>query len=588
MKRILVPMIAVVLAVACNNEKPAPENAEATRPTVAKTPPRPDRAFHSPNQALDRTVLSTIPSGKRDFRRDPPRVESVDAQVLEGGRVRLSVRFAEKDLPRVIQLQDEKETVTLRDDGAEGDTAGDGIFTGTAAIAPEFLRERAAVARRFAASREMSVFRNRQLVRLQKPVLEFRPDRFRIPDVFDFPPPPPPPAIDPARSLLINAPTVVGDPKRAGNPCVAGSNALGPWSFGSLMTEMANQSATGITPSQLVQRWLEEWALDQTVNGPDVPARTNINNVITAWKNASGGGALDMKKAPFRLIAIVNRIDLADNPSYGGNANSGELRFVFGLMNNCQPTRFAVIFEYGVPPKSCFGLKAYAQQWRNLSNLAVGSAAYNAALQAITDPITVHGAGGSKPNGSALNQLRSNENFLNPLWELREFRINAASRLLEQTTTKQTPITSFNNQASLRDFINNNQASILNGTYVVDLLLNGAPFLSGSAPMPPGVWNGAAVVNNNDARNKFSLGTCSGCHFTETKTPFVHINPASPIGSPAALSGFLTGINMNDPVVAATPRSYHDLQDRKNRIDAIQGSPCFILGLFNQPRRMVH
>jgi hypothetical protein len=102
------------------------------------------------------------------------------------------------------------------------------------------------------------------------------------------------------------------------------------------------------------------------------------------------------------------------------------------------------------------------------------------------------------------------------------------------------------------------------------------------------VWNGAATVNNNDARNKFSLGTCSGCHFTETNTPFVHINPSSPIGSPAALSGFLTGINMNDPVVTGTPRSYHDLQDRKNRIDAIQGTPCFILGLFNQPRRMVH
>ena len=106
--------------------------------------------------------------------------------------------------------------------------------------------------------------------------------------------------------------------------------------------------------------------------------------------------------------------------------------------------------------------------------------------------------------------------------------------------------------------------------------------------MPPGVWNGAAVVNNNNARNKFSLGTCRGCHFTETQTPFVHIDPSSPIGSPAQLSQFLTGFTMPDPVIPATTRAYHDLQDRKNRIDAIQGSPCLFVTLFHQPLRMVH
>lgn len=575
MKRIIVLLALLAVAIACADKRP-------------NNGPR-DPAFHSPQQPLDRSVLSTIPSGNRDFRRDPPRVDAVDVELLDASRVRLEVRFAGENLPRVLKLQDEKESVTFRDDGQEGDaTAGDLLFTGTATTSPEFLRERQNVASRLAESRTVTVFRNRQRVQIPKIASELRPGRFRVPDIFDFPPPPPPPAIDPPRSLLINDPLVVGDPTRAGNPCVAGSNAMGPWSFGFLMTEMANQAATGITPSQFVKRLLEEWVLDQTINGPDVPARTAINGVISSWQTASGGPNLDMSKAPFRLIAIVNRIDLADNPGYGGSANSGEMRFVFGLMNNCQPTRFAVIFEYGVPPKSCSGLKNYAQQWRNLSGLALGSPAYNAALQAITDPIAVHGAGGTKPNGSALNQLRTNENFLNLLWELREFRINAASRLLEQTTTKQTPITTFNNGTALRDYINNNQAAILNSTYVVDLLLNGSPFLSGSAPMPPGVWNGAAVVNNNDARNKFSLGTCSGCHFTETQTPFVHIDPSSPIGTPAQLSQFLTGFTMADPVVPATTRAYHDLQDRKNRIDAIQGSPCLFVTLFHQPLRMVH
>lgn len=583
MKRIIVLLALFAAAIAC----------AVTRPNYGHS-----SGFHSPHQPLDQSVLSTIPSGNRDFRRDPPRVDAVDVELLDASRVRLEVHFAEENLPRVLKLQDEQQPVTLRDDGQEGDAiAGDQVFTGTVTTSPEFLRERQNVAARLAKSPTVTVFRNRQRVEIPQIIGEFRPGRFRMPDVFDFPPPPPSPAINPERSLLINAPPVVGDPTRAGNPCVAGSNAMGPWSFGFLMTEMANQSATGITPSQFVKRWLEEWVLDQTINGPDVSARTAINGVISSWQTASGGPNLDMSKAPFRLIAIVNRIDLADNPGYGGSANSGEMRFVFGLLNNCQPKPFAVIFEYGVPPKSCFGLKNYAQQWRNLSGLALGSPAYNAALQAITDPIVVHGAGGTKPNGSALNQLRTNENFLNPRWELREFRINAASRLLEQTTTKQTPISTFNNGTALRDYINNNQAAILNSTYVVDLLLNGSPFLSGSAPMPPdvapgvppGVWNGAAVVNNNNARNKFSLGTCSGCHFTETQTPFVHIDPRSPIGAPAQLSQFLTGfIIMPDPVEPATTREYHDLEDRENRINGIQGSPCIFVTLFHQPPRMVH
>lgn len=603
MKRLIIPAIAVWLSVACTQEKPvATTAADTAAPSpeaaaVQEAAQLEQTSFHAPLRELERTPLSSIPTGKRDFRRDPPQVADVVMEPAGGaaGTVRLLVRFAERGLPNVINLETETTPVALRDDGQNGDErAGDGLFTATTQLPQEFVRERTELARRFtgaeAGAPNERVFRGRNLVAAKLPAPPARGTRVLSP--FDFPGNfglPPLPIVNSERSLLVRDPKVVGDPTRAGNPCVAGSNANGPWSFSFLMTEMANQAATGVTPSQFTRKWLDQWLVAQPINGPPVPARPNMNNVIQQWLAASGGPNLDLKKAPFRLIAIVNRIDLADNPSYGKTAGAGELRFVFGLMNGCQPTPFAVIFEYGVPPMNCLLLRQYAQKWKNLSALVPGTAAYNAALQAITDPIVKRGAGGAKPNGSTLNQLRTNEIFLAAPWELREFVIEPASHLLKETTTKQTPIAAHNNTPATTNFVNANLAAILNGTYVVPLQFPPAtPFLSGNAPIPPNFWRGNPQIANNDARSLFSLGTCNGCHFGETNTPFVHINPSSPIGAPAALSGFLTGITLPDPVVPATTRSYNDLLNRKNKLNALASSPCIIRGLFFQPHHMVH
>ena len=548
-------------------------------------------AFHSPLQPIDRGVLSTIPSGHRDFRRDPPRVADVTAEPLGGGKVRLLVRFEERGLPRVLILALENERVEVRDDGAGGDAkAGDGIFTVETTLPEEFLADRQKVARRTAETKSGKVFRNRRLVEMRIPISAIESNRFAVLSPFDFPPLFAPP-VDPAKSLMVVDPGVVRDPSRAGNPCTGG-NALGAWSFGHLMTEMANTGATGVTPSNFVRNWLNQWTVPQPINGPPVPARPQVvANIINPWLAASGGGSLNMAKAPLRLLAIVNRIDLHDNAAYG-TASGGELRFVFGVMSNCQPTRFAVILEYGVPPMSCPALKAYAHKWQALTAMTPGTPAYNAALEAITDPITNHGAMPSKPNESAINQVRTNELFIGSPWELREFRVDASHQLRE-TTTKQTPIGTFNDTATFTAQANANAAAILNHTYVVPMALPGPiPYLSGNAPVPsapgkPNFWRGSPAIANNDVRSFASLNTCNGCHSGETATAFVHVNPSSPIGFPAGLSGFLTGETIPDPAVPATMRAYHDLQDRKQKLQALLTSPCIIHGLFDQPLRMV-
>ena len=88
--------------------------------------------------------------------------------------------------------------------------------------------------------------------------------------------------------------------------------------------------------------------------------------LINRWQTASGGptATLDLNQAPFRLLAIVNRIDLRENLTYGAGS-AGEGRLVFGAVDptTCAPLKFTVIFEYGIHRTGCIALKAWANNW---------------------------------------------------------------------------------------------------------------------------------------------------------------------------------------------------------------------------------
>ena len=596
-------------------------------------------------------ALPTLAQETTDPSADPPRVESMEATPLESalaeGNALLRVRFAPdaKVGPEVKTVIDDRDVI-LTDDGANGgdETAGDGLYSAIISLDFNSLAENqerveqlnanptptpapadtsvdaptsAGATGEESSTDAVATTGDEESLASNDAILvpDFEEGRDRqgtsaVPKV-DFRNVRPGQfvplrpigtyrSVDPARSLVITDIRVVEDPSRTFNPCTGRGTPLGAWTFGYLMTQMANQPRTGITPSAFVRQWLDKWMNDQTTaNGWTAAKRQKIKAlVIDPWEQASGGPGmpLDLRKAPFRLLAIVNRIDLRTNSVYGGGS-AGEGRFVFGVLDmrptgridpytgqpqtGCTPTQFTTIFEYGIDRTGC-AIRDWGRQWYNLRYYVLGSAAYNAALQAITDQFTRANVAPRKPNGSALNQLRTNEIAIaNPspddTWQMREFRLPPPNGHLQEVNVKLTPDDTLRNKDLTANYVNADTPRILLQRHDVPLFWLGQKFLGNHSNVPFGVfWDDGTsiVIANRQARHLFSLNTCSACHAGETNTVFTHIKPAA-FGTPAGLSGFMTGITVNDPADTTPSRTFNEFKRRSIDLDKLVHSPCF-------------
>lgn len=390
----------------------------------------------------------------------------------------------------------------------------------------------------------------------------------------------------PSKELFVTDVSVVDDCLRTTwGPCISGAlppppATQGAWTFGTRMASLAGTTDPA-TLSTFTLNWLHSWSTDQTVNGDLVPARTNIQSVVIApWLAASGGKILDMTKAPFRLLAIVARLDLRENAGYSGGSSAGEGRFVYDLLDaGGNPTQFLVIFEYGLDAADCAAVLKWANDWHALGGHTFGPD-YNAALQGVTDRFATIGASPGKPNGSAINQVRTDEVQLvlpNTLWELREFKlINPATGLvtpvpLTESTVAQTPARSLQHTAAISTYVNANAPAILANNYVVPLIWSGSPFRGGAAPNNLDLnWDGpppiCTSITDPNARAAFSVNTCNGCHGRpETGTTFKQVEPRN-VGSASVLSGFLTGTSVTD--MCGVNHNFNDIERR--RVDLCQ------------------
>jgi hypothetical protein len=334
------------------------------------------------------------------------------------------------------------------------------------------------------------------------------------------------------RELEIRDLSVVEDPVRTAPG--------GAWTFGKLMENMA---ATPEAAPGMVETLLSTWLTDQNINGFTVPARPTMQDLILTPFPRTPDGALDLSRAPFRLLAIVNRIDLQDPASN----TAGEGRFVFGVLDQSgNPLQLTMIVEYNIPAGSAQDVLDLANAWHGLSSLPFPSEQYNAALQAVTERFTSRNAAPGRVNGSALGQFRANDFFTLGEWEFREFHLSAATGLLAPAPVALTPDRSFNNTTTLADYINANEAAILQQKHIVPETFEGQPFLAGSMITDFFTWSAPGV--NPEAREKFALNTCNGCHTSplETNTFVFQVSPRS-LGQESTLSPFLLGTQTFDP-----------------------------------------
>ncbi len=430
---------------------------------------------------------------------------------------------------------------------------------------------------------------------------------------------------DPAKTLGINDLSVVQDPSRTYNPCLdsninaisaADGNVNGAWSFKTLMANMANTSVTGVSAQQFMHEWLVLWMNNQTVNNFTINARTNIQNFFPGWDGVNAS-TLDIDRLPFRLLAIMNRIDLGTTSLYGG-ASPGETRFVFGLMdpNSCSARPMTVILEYEDVTPACTDVKARANEWVALDSLPLPSPSYNAALQAITDQVTLANAAPAKPNGSAIGQVRSNDFAFSVPWQLREFRLFAGGPFLEPDTIKQTPHEPQYNTGGvdnglLAEYIENEANDILCeahsvpeqyafSTGVQDFLTGHVDYNLGdfwnapvnAAALPssfPACYETTLTSTPNPADipsevlHKMSINTCDDCHSGETLTSFVHVNWSSnaSFSIPANFSDFVTGNGgvghfVTDPRGSGLTREFDEFARRGQILDDLATGSCGI------------
>jgi hypothetical protein len=364
-----------------------------------------------------------------------------------------------------------------------------------------------------------------------------------------------------SHELMIKTISVADDPVRtrfAGDPS---DPRTGAWTFKRLIENMA---PTPEDAPSMVLDFLTSFTVPQTIDGFTIDPRPRIQSLIDFWPRTPDG-ALDLAQAPVQLLAIVNRFDLRDL----ANGDAGEARFVFNFTFFGNSTQANLILEYKLPAATAEEVLGWAQAFHGLGAIPF-SEDYNVALQAITDRFAGRGARPAAVNGSALSALRTNEidfgdNFL---WQMREFALSPDTGRIVPATIKLTPDRSFDGTDTLAAFIDANQAAIIAETHVVPDTFNGQPFRAGAVFNDTTTWFAPGV--DGEARHHFALNTCNGCHSQqETGILFTHINPRSPgTGVESALSPFLTGVTVSDPVTGQ-PRTFNDLARRAADLDAV-------------------
>jgi hypothetical protein len=344
-------------------------------------------------------------------------------------------------------------------------------------------------------------------------------------------------AVERWKELLIVEPSVVQD-GRARNEASAA-----PWSFRRRLEDLAGVPAAA---GDLAWTWLNSWRWSYAVAAEPgrptaarvaVTPRPAVESALTCpWLRLSPGNActptctscndrrLDLARAPFRLIALVNRLDLGQDDGACGR-DGGQLRFIYTAVDpqTGAALPFTVIFEYQVSLPVGQDRRSLARAWRELGRRPFGPT-FNASLDTVV---------GRAMRAATLHRVQTNEVALGEPWEMRQFVPLAPERggvVLEPTAVAHTPRLSLDNTPELASYLEQNRLAILEG----DNLLR-PDMLAGSALLERPDFRWQAPGASPDVLDAFNANTCNGCHGGRTDDgdlPFQHVGlPPGPGGS---------------------------------------------------------
>lgn len=302
----------------------------------------------------------------------------------------------------------------------------------------------------------------------------------------------------------------------------------GDLSFGKLVERLSPNDT-----KEVLKSLVESWQTEQVSNDKVITPRPAVTKkIIELWKANQGvtnqvDFEMNLKDAPFRLLAITNRVDLQNEQQ------SGEGRLTFGLTHN-GINDFTLIFEYKLVGASKEAHIKWAKRWHQLSNLNKESEAYKDTLVAIVKAFSA--------DGSMLNQVRTNEvlgGFEDRTfkWEFREF--NLIDGRFAEVSRKDSPDTDLNNTILLENYVKAHQEDILAGKIVEEF--EGNKILAGntlySSNFKWKIPSGDTILN--EALEVLDFKSCVGCHGGfASDTRFTHIKPRSKNGI-AEISSFL-------------------------------------------------
>jgi hypothetical protein len=255
----------------------------------------------------------------------------------------------------------------------------------------------------------------------------------------------------------------------------------------------------------------------------------------------------NLSDAPFQLLAIVNRMDQAHWVKEHRKWEEAEVRFVYGHKSN-DSMEMTLIVEFVMRPLDWLEFWQLAGKWH-----ALGRVADKEFLNGLREALRA-----SHYKNPLRVRIRTNLNESGP-WSMSEWDLDRTTRVREGEPLERSYLEDQISDKFIRASPGTDDykkytvklwpdVSSMSGPHHIkidpDFLHKEATPYGAQPNGPPGMPTPKNFCATTPTRNALALERCTGCHMTESATPFTHISNR-PKGGSSVLSGFLTGGSRN-------------------------------------------